>query len=101
MLAHTRVRVSISRGQPRGLSGFPRCRGVSCLAASSGLVQCKPQLAALIVIWAVPNNVRTGKWADSREGDRGGDLISLVAYTEDKSQVDAARCLAKMLGVRP
>jgi hypothetical protein len=46
-------------------------------------------------------NVRTGKWADFATGDRGGDLISLVAYTEDKSQVDAARCLAKMLGVRP
>jgi hypothetical protein len=45
-------------------------------------------------------NMRTGKWADFATGDRGGDLISLVAYTEDKSQGDAARLLARMLGVR-
>jgi hypothetical protein len=45
-------------------------------------------------------NMQSGKWADFATGDRGGDLISLVAYTEDKSQVDAARLLARMLGVR-
>jgi hypothetical protein len=45
-------------------------------------------------------NMRTGKWADFATGDRGGDPISLVSYIEDKSQVDAARLLARMLGVR-
>jgi hypothetical protein len=45
-------------------------------------------------------NIRTGKWADFATGDKGGDPISLFAYTEDKSQVDAARLLARMLGVR-
>jgi len=45
-------------------------------------------------------NMRTGKWADFATGDRGGDPISLTAYLEDKSQGDAARLLARMLGVR-
>ena len=45
-------------------------------------------------------NMRTGKWADFATGDKGGDLVSLIAYTEYKSQVDAARLLAKMLGTQ-
>jgi hypothetical protein len=47
--------------------------------------------------------VRTGKWADfalkDGDGARGGDLISLVAYLKDISQLEAARGLAQMLGV--
>jgi hypothetical protein len=45
-------------------------------------------------------NMRTGKWADFATGDRGGDVISLAAYLSGRSQADAARALADMLGVR-
>lgn len=41
----------------------------------------------------------TGKWADFATGDRGGDLISLAAFLSGKSQGEAARELAAMLGV--
>jgi hypothetical protein len=44
-------------------------------------------------------NVRTGKWADFATGDKGGDVISLVAYIERLSQLEAARRLSGMLGV--
>jgi len=44
-------------------------------------------------------NVRSGKWADFATGDRGGDVISLVAYLSRCSQLDAARQLAGYLGV--
>ena len=39
-------------------------------------------------------NVNTGVWADFAEDDddaKGGDLISLVAYLKEVSQVDAAK----------
>jgi hypothetical protein len=45
-------------------------------------------------------NVRTGKWADFATDDKGGDVISLFAYLFDLSQLQAARELAKTLGVR-
>jgi hypothetical protein len=45
-------------------------------------------------------NLRTGKWADFATGDRGGDPVSLTAFIENKSQVEAARLLAMMLGVQ-
>jgi hypothetical protein len=45
-------------------------------------------------------NMRTGKWADFATDDRGGDVISLAAYLSGKSQADAARALADMLGLR-
>ncbi|QGM99705.1 hypothetical protein F7D14_13730 [Methylocystis parvus] len=44
-------------------------------------------------------NMRRGKWADFATGDKGGDVISLVAYLEGVSQGEAARLLAKMLGL--
>jgi hypothetical protein len=44
-------------------------------------------------------NVRTGRWSDFATGDKGGDPVSLVAYLECISQVDAARRLARMLGL--
>jgi hypothetical protein len=44
-------------------------------------------------------NRYTGRWADFATGDKGGDLISLVAYLADVSQVEAARLLARMLGL--
>jgi len=44
-------------------------------------------------------NVVTGRWADFATGDRGGDLIALVAYLEGVTQSEAARLLSRMLGV--
>lgn len=45
-------------------------------------------------------NLDTGRWADFATGERGGDVISLLAYLQGMSQVDAARALARELGVR-
>jgi hypothetical protein len=45
-------------------------------------------------------NLSTGKWSDFATGDRGGDPISLAAYLFGLSQVDAARRVADMLGLR-
>ena len=44
-------------------------------------------------------NRYTCRWADFATGDRGGDPISLVAYLESVSQAEAARRLARMLGI--
>ncbi|ODT87797.1 hypothetical protein [Phenylobacterium sp. SCN 70-31] len=46
-------------------------------------------------------NLDTGKWADFASGDRGGDLVGLVAFLLDLSQRDAAVRLAEALGVDP
>jgi hypothetical protein len=46
-------------------------------------------------------NRATGLWADFSSGDKGGDLIGLVAYLLDLSQRDAAIRLADALGVDP
>jgi hypothetical protein len=43
-------------------------------------------------------NVHNGLWADFATNDRGGDLISLIAYIDDSSQMQAARRLANMIG---
>jgi hypothetical protein len=40
-----------------------------------------------------------GKWCDFATGDKGGDPVSLVAYVEGVSQSEAARLLARMLGI--
>lgn len=43
-------------------------------------------------------NTETGLWADFSAGDKGGDLISLVAYvTEAESQVDAAVAILEFI----
>lgn len=44
-------------------------------------------------------NIRTGKWADFATGDKGGDVISLVAYLSKCAQSEAARQLGGYLGV--
>ncbi len=45
-------------------------------------------------------NIQTGCWADFATGDRGGDVISLAAYLQGCSQIDAARGLIQMAGLR-
>ena len=45
-------------------------------------------------------NLQTGQWADFALTDaRGGDPVSLAAYLSGKTQADAARALAAMLGL--
>lgn len=44
-------------------------------------------------------NMRSGRWCDFATGDKGGDVVSLVAYLEGVKQGDAARLLARMLGM--
>ena len=44
-------------------------------------------------------NRYNGRWADFATGDKGGDPISLVAYLAGVSQGEAARLLARMLGI--
>src|SRR5271163_1407086 len=41
-------------------------------------------------------NLHSGQWADFATGDKGGDPVSLVAYLEGVSQLEAARRLARM-----
>ncbi len=45
--------------------------------------------------------MRTGRWADFATGDKGGDPVSLAAYLSGRSQAEAARELAAMLGIPP
>jgi hypothetical protein len=45
-------------------------------------------------------NICNGRWADFATGDGGGDPVSLAAYLDGTGQAEAARNLARMLGVR-
>lgn len=42
---------------------------------------------------------KAGQWADFAAGDKGGDLVSMVAYVDECTQADAARKLAAFLGM--
>ena len=44
-------------------------------------------------------NQDTGAWADFATNDKGGDLVSLVAYLHGIKQGEAAAMLAKYLGI--
>ena len=44
-------------------------------------------------------SLRTGRWADFATGERGGDVVSLAAATHRIPQTEAARRLARMLGL--
>ena len=44
-------------------------------------------------------NLHSGRWADFATDDKGSDPVSLVAYLAGLSQGEAARQLARMLGV--
>ena len=46
-------------------------------------------------------NIRTGKWCDFATNDRGGDVVSYVAFITGTGQVEAARNLATALGINP
>jgi hypothetical protein len=42
---------------------------------------------------------RAGFWADFATGEKGGDPVSLIAYVANVNQGQAARILARMLGL--
>jgi hypothetical protein len=44
-------------------------------------------------------NLRSGRWADFATGDQGGDLIALVAWRFDVTQLEAARRLSSLLSL--
>lgn len=44
-------------------------------------------------------NCNTGAWADFATGDKGGDLIALIAFLDDVKQGEAAKQLAGFLGL--
>jgi len=44
-------------------------------------------------------NANTGVWADFASGDKGGDVVSLVAYLKDYGQGEACKDLARLFGV--
>lgn len=44
-------------------------------------------------------NLDTGAWADFATGDKGGDLIALVAYIEGVKQGEAAKLLSNFIGL--
>ena len=44
-------------------------------------------------------NVRTGAWHDFASGDKGGDLVSLLAFVRGCRQGQAARLIAQQLGI--
>lgn len=44
-------------------------------------------------------NLNTGAWSDFATGDKGGDLVSLVAYLENIKQGEAAKLLSDFLGL--
>jgi hypothetical protein len=44
-------------------------------------------------------NLHSGRWSDFATDDAGADPVSLVAYLENVSQGEAARMLARMLGL--
>jgi predicted P-loop ATPase len=46
-------------------------------------------------------NLTTGAWADFASGDKGGDLVSLYAYLHGMKQGDAAREVARSIGMTP
>jgi hypothetical protein len=44
---------------------------------------------------------RNGRWADWAADAKGGDVVSLAAYLAGLSQAEAARELARALGIEP
>ena len=44
-------------------------------------------------------NLKTGAWGDFATGDKGGDLVALVAYIDGVAQAEAAKRLSEFLGL--
>ena len=85
--------------------------GMACLPAI--LSRILPDGKAVAGEWVARNPTRNdrragsfkvslinGRWSDFATGDKGGDIVSLVAYVERVSQGEAAKMLAAMLGMK-
>lgn len=46
-------------------------------------------------------NLRTGLWCDFATGDKGGDLVGLYAYVRGMKPLEAAREIARSMGIAP
>lgn len=44
-------------------------------------------------------NLNSGAWGDFATGDKGGDLISLLAYIDGSTQLEAAQSIARELAI--
>ena len=44
-------------------------------------------------------NCHSGRWCDFATGDRGGDVVSYIAFIMGTGQLEAARRLAAALGI--
>lgn len=44
-------------------------------------------------------HLRSGRWADFATGDQGGDIVALAAYLFDLDQLEAAKGVARSLGL--
>lgn len=44
-------------------------------------------------------NLRTGRWTDFATDDKGGDIISLVAFLQGVTQAKALRLVANLIGM--
>lgn len=100
--------------QRTGRVDFGRVNGVALANAESVVRALLPDGRREGAEWVARNPVRadhrpgsfkvnltTGKWADFSSGDRGGDLVSLVALVAALPQREAAIRLAETLGVSP
>lgn len=45
-------------------------------------------------------NCSSGQWGDFATADRGGDVVSFIAFITGTGQVEAARRLAEVLGIQ-
>lgn len=91
---------------------FPRIAGAALAAADAVLAHWLPDGRRHGAEWIARNPTRddrrpgsftinrhTGAWMDGATGERGGDLVALVAYLERTKQPEAARRLAEFLGI--
>jgi hypothetical protein len=84
-----------ARGQIRSLA--ERWLGTTRMSGSN-LLALNPTRADK-TIGSFSINVRSGAWADFATGDAGGDIISFYAYLHGVRQIEAAREIAKIVGV--
>ncbi len=70
-----------------------RCEGAEYVARNPTRADSRPGSFSI--------NRHTGAWADFATDDKGGDLVSLVAYLDGCGQGEAGRRLAAFLGMYP
>ncbi len=100
---------SAPRGQPIDFDAINRAARAAFPAVLARILPGSTRIGAEIValnprradrhLGSFKVNRYNGRWADFATGDKGGDPISLVAYLADVSQGEAARLLARMLGM--